>query len=524
VVVVVSRRLLDRPRTAAVCWVSYLLTGGEPVKRSALVLFTVCTACLLMPFAMAGVSVALPGIGTGLHAGLAPVQWVVNGYDLAFGSLMLAFGSLADLFGRRRIFTVGVATFAVASLLGALAGNVVLLDLARALAGAGAAATITSGSALLAEAFEGPARVRAFGVFGTVVGLGLAFGATLAGVLVDTFGWRSVFAVPAAVGGGLLLLTRALPESRNPAARRVDAGGTLTFTGALGLLIFALIEGPQTGWTRPEVVGGFAGFAALIVAFVAVERRAAEPMFDLALLRQRRFVGLCLAVMAFVAVFTPLAMDLPSYLIATGGIGARQAGGWMMMLGVPTLVLPAVAAYLTRWIPARHQVVATLLLSGGGAAWLTEIRPGGGAMAILGPLALIGTGIGISFGLLDNLAVSSVEPARAGMAAGMFNTTRIGGETIAIAVIGSLLVSFTASRLGDGGAADLLNQGDLTGAVARGVPASAAASAYTGALRTVCGLLAALCALAAPAVAALLREGRTTPEPRPAPVAERAVA
>jgi MFS family permease len=492
------------------------------VKRSALVLFTVCTACLLMPFAMAGVSVALPGIGTDLHAGLASIQWVVNGYDLAFGSLMLAFGSLADLFGRRRLFTVGVAAFAGASLLGALAGNIVLLDLARALAGAGAAATITSGSALLAEAFSGAARARAFGVFGTVVGLGLAFGATLAGVLVDTLGWRSVFAVPAAIGGGLLLLTRALPESRNPAARRVDAAGTLTFTGALGLLIFALIEGPQAGWARPEVVGGFAGFVALIVAFVVVERRAAEPMFDLALLAQRRFVGLCLAVTAFVAVFTPLAMDLPSYLIATDGIGARQAGVWMMMLGVPTLVFPAVAAGLTRWIPARHQVVAAILLAGCGAAWLTVIRPGGGALSVLGPLVLIGTGIGVSFGLLDNLAVSSVEPARAGMAAGMFNTTRIGGETIAIAVVGSLLVSLTASRLGDGGAADLLNQGDLAGAVARGVPAPAAAAAYTGALHTVSWLLAALCAIAAPVVAGLLREERTAAEPLPEPVASRA--
>lgn len=494
------------------------------MKRSALVLFTVCAACLLMPFSMAGVSVALPDIGTGLHAGLAPIQWVVNGYDLAFGSLMLAFGSLADLFGRRRLFTVGVATFAVASLLGALAGDIVLLDLARALAGAGAAATITSGSALMAEAFEGPARARAFGVFGTVVGLGLAFGATLAGVLVETLGWRSVFAVPAAVGGGLLVLTRFLPESRNPAARRVDRTGTLTFTGALGLLILALIEGPQAGWGAPVVIGGFAGFVLLIGAFVAVERRAAEPMFDLSLLTRRGFVGLCLAVMAFVAVFTPLAMDLPSYLIATHGVTARQAGVWMMMLGVPTLVMPAVAGYLTRWIPARHQVVAAIVLSGGGAAWLTVIRPGGGPATILGPLVLIGTGIGISFGLLDNLAVSSVEPARAGMAAGMFNTTRIGGETVAIAVVGSLLVSFTASRLGDGGAADLLNQGDLAGAVARGVPARTAEAAYTGAVHAVCWVLAALCALAAPAVAALLREGPAAPEPRAEAVRDRVAA
>ncbi len=495
------------------------------MKRRALVLFTVCIACLLMPFAMAGVSVALPDIGTGLHAGLAPVQWVVNGYDLAFGSLMLAFGSLADLFGRRRLFTLGVSLFAAASLLGALAGDIVLLDLARALAGAGAAATITSGSALMAEAFEGPARARAFGIFGTVIGLGLAFGATLAGVLVDALGWRSVFAVPALAGAALLPLTRLLPESRNPAARRVDRAGTFTFTAGLGLLIYALIEGPQAGWAHPVVLAAFAGFVLLMGAFVVVERRGAEPMFDLSLLAQRRFLGLCLAVMTFVTVFTPLAMDLPSYLIATDGIGPRLAGVWMMMLGVPTLIMPAVAGYLTRWVAARHQLVAAIAISGAGAAWLTVIRPGAGAIAVLGPLTLIGAGIGISFGLLDNLAVSSVEPARAGMAAGMFNTTRIGGETIAIAVVGSLLVSVTASRLGgDGSVANLLNQGDLAGAVARGVPARTAMAAYTGALRTVSWTLAALCAVTAPVVAALMRETGTATAPSTKPVTERAAA
>ena len=153
------------------------------MKRSnpLLVLFTVCAACLLMPFAMAGVSVALPEIATNLHSGLASEQWIVNGYDLTFGSLMLALGSLADLFGRRGLFTIGVAVFAASALAGALSTDILMLDVARALAGAGAAATLTSGSAMLANTFEGPARAKAFGAFGAVVGLGLAFGAPLAG-------------------------------------------------------------------------------------------------------------------------------------------------------------------------------------------------------------------------------------------------------------------------------------------------------------------------------------------------------
>jgi MFS family permease len=481
-----------------------------------LVLFTVCAACLLMPFAMAGVSVALPGIATNLHSGLASEQWIVNGYDLTFGSLMLALGSLADLFGRRRLFTIGVAVFAASALAGALSTDILMLDVARALAGAGAAATLTSGSAMLANTFEGPARAKAFGAFGAVVGLGLAFGAPLAGTLVNVFGWRSVFVAPAIVGAVILVLTRALPESRNPHARRVDWLGTATFTAALGLFILALVEGPQLGWGHPVVLAGFVGFAVLLAAFVAVEQRSAEPMFDLSLLAQRRFVGLCLAVVAFVGVFTPVAMQLPSYLMAVNDISAQRAGVLLLMLGVPTLIFPAVAGAATRWIPARHQLVAAIAFSGVGAAWLTVIHPHAAALTLLGPLALIGTGIGISFGLLDNLAVSSVEPHRAGMAAGMFNTTRIGGETIAIAVVGSLLVSFTSDRLtghtaNPGTVANLLNQGDMAKAAAgmtgRGHEAVAAA-AYTGALHTVAWILAAMCAVVVPVVAVLLREHR----------------
>ena len=262
------------------------------------------------------------------------------------------------------------------------------------------------------------------------------------------------------------------------------------------------------------VLAGFVGFAVLLAAFVAVEQRSAEPMFDLSLLAQRRFVGLCLAVVAFVGVFTPVAMQLPSYLMAVNDISAQRAGVLLLMLGVPTLIFPAVAGAATRWIPARHQLVAAIAFSGVGVAWLTVIHPHAAALTLLGPLALIGTGIGISFGLLDNLAVSSVEPHRAGMAAGMFNTTRIGGETIAIAVVGSLLVSFTSGRLTGhaakpGMVANLLNQGDMAKAAA-GLTGRAheavAAAAYTGALHTVAWILAAMCAVVVPVVAVLLRE------------------
>jgi Na+/melibiose symporter-like transporter len=482
-----------------------------------------------MPFSIAGVSVALPGIAAALHGGIAGVQWVINGYDVAFASLMLALGSLADILGRRRVFTIGVTLFAAGAAVCAFAPDMTLLNLARFVSGSGAAAALTAGSALLADVFTGAARARAFGLFGTSVGLGLTLSPTLAGLLVNALGWRSVFAVPAIIGAVAVGLTRLLPESRNPSARRVDWIGTATFTGALGLFVLALIEGPQTGWGSLPVVGGCTGFVLLMVVFVIAERKVASPMFDLRLLAQRRFLGLCLVTVGFVTAFTPLAVDLPSYFIAVNGIGALQAGMMLLLLGVPTLVFPTVAGYLTRWIAPRHQLVGAILLSGAGAVWLTMIHPGIALLQLAGPLGLIGAAIGISFGLLDAAAVSSVPAERAGMAAGMFNTTRLGGETIAIAVVGSLLVSLTSGRLAGSTpagvdphrTAGLPNAGELSTA---GVPtaaregfAAAATGAYTGALHTVCLVIAVVCVVAGVMAAMLLRERRTVPVTERAP-------
>ncbi|MFG1998858.1 MFS transporter [Spirillospora sp. NPDC048911] len=499
----------------------------EQRARPALVLGTVCAAVLAAPFGMVGVSVALPDLAADLHTGLAGTQWIINGYSLTFASTMLAFGSLADLFGRRRLFSIGVGLYVAASLACLLAGDIVLLNAARVLAGAGAAALVTGGSAMLAETFaEGPARARAFGVFGTVIGLGLTLAPTMAGALTSAYGWRAVFGLCVAISGTALALTPLLPESRNRAARRVDRLGTITFTGSLALFILALTEGPQAGWGRPVTLGAFAGSVGSMAAFVVVERRQADPMMDLSLLARPKFLGLCVTTAAMVTVFTPLAVGLPSYFIAVDGISARTAGIWLLFLGVPTLFFPVIAGYLTRWVAPRHQLVASIALGGAGAAWLTSVHPGGGPLGVAGPLVLIGTGVGLSFGLLDGLAVSSVEPERAGMAAGMFNTMRIGWETVSIAVVGTLLVSFTTSRLAGtasaavaarpGDAADLLNQGNMAGAAAN-VPAGPArvafvhdaAAAYTGALHLVAWIIAAVCALAVPAVALLMRDRRS---------------
>lgn len=503
-----------------------------PAGRPGPALATIALASILFPVSIAGAAVALPNISAGLHADLTSVQWVVNGYNITFAAFMLAMGSLADVIGRRKVFVGGTALFGGASLACALAGDIVVLDLARAAAGIGAAAALTSGSASLAHMFDGPARAKAFGVFGTAVGSGLAFGPFLCGVLNSNFGWRSVFLVPAVIGLVVAVSALAvLPESRNPDSGKVDIPGTVTFTGALFAIIFALVQGPQRGWGDGVVLGCFVVAAALLVAFVVVEKRQAKPMFDLSLLAQRRFASLCLAVVALVFAFSPLLVSLPSYLTAVDGLTSQQVGVKLMMLTVPTLIMPVITGYLARWVSTRLLVLSTVVFSGAGVAWLTVIGPGVGNWQVFPGFLLLGIGIGVCFGVMDGAAVSSVPAGRAGMAAGMYNTMRLGGETIGIAIVGTMLTGITGAKLAgqiDGfdtpyahdpqAVANMVNQGDLTTSARSVSPVAAqeqfraiVGDAYTSALHAAMWFLVVLCAVAAVGLIVLDRPEKPKP-------------
>ncbi|MCN0154253.1 MFS transporter [Salinispora arenicola] len=447
--------------------------------RPAVMLVAVLASTFALPLSLTGASVALPEIGRDLDADLAGVQWVVNGYNATFASCMLAAGALADLFGRRRLYATGVAVFAGAGLLAAGTDDILLLNLLRALAGVGAAAAATSAGALLAATFRGGAQARAFSVFGMAIGAGLAFGPSIAGVLIDVLGWRAVFAVPALAGVAVLLLVPWLPESRQPYAGRIDWGGTVTFTAALLLLIFGFVQGPEYGWDDPRIVAAFAATVAFFVAFVRVERSHPEPMFDLTLLANPRFVGICLAAATTVAVLVPLLVYLPSYLTTVIGLTPSAAGATLILLTAPTVVLPLIAGALTRWVSASTVIVVAVVAVALGAAWATVIAPTSGLADLAGPLLAIGLGIGLSIGLLDALAIGSVPPHRAATGAAVINTARLAGETVAIAVVGAVLASTTAGRLADPG--------------------------FTSGLRTVLWAMAGAAALSALTVAVLVR-------------------
>lgn len=514
-----------------------LMSTVPPVSttqpRQRLTLLAVCLAVLMVPVSLSGTSVALPAISQSLDADIGPLQWVVNGYNVTAASFMLAAGSLADIVGRRRMFVIGVGLFGVSSLACALAGNVYLLDIARALAGVGSASLLTAGTAILATTFNGEARTRAFALTGVVIGCGLAIGPTSSGWIIGLGGWRGIFLSQMVIALIVLTMVRFMSESRDPAAKGVDWAGTSTFTSALFVLTIAVAEGAQLGWTSPAMLGLLILFLVLIAAFVLAERRRVRPMFDVTLFRQPRFVALCMLPVIFSFGFVGFVVLVPSYLIGANGRSSGEAGLAMLLLTGPVLVVPLLAAKFLRWgMSSRVLLTLSLLVTTVGVAWLTVIHPSMGWGALIGPMLTIGVGQGLSSGLMDGAAISAVPPERAGMAAGMFNTMRLAGEAVAIAAMGGVLVSLIRNSL-NGGFADFQdktqkNVEQLANSVASGnadaaassVPASDRtafvgylADGYTDAMHIMLWSVAALCAVSTVVAYFLLAE-------RPAPVRE----
>lgn len=483
--------------------------------RPGLTLATVSAAIVLVPVTATGASVVLPDVSTTLGTSLSWAQWVVNAFFLTFAGFMAISGSLADLTGRRRIFAGGVALFCTAMLVATFAPSIGVLVAARVIAGMGAAAATTGGSALLAQAFEGTARTRAFSVFGTAIGLGLAFGPLIAGVLVTAGGWRLFFGVAAAVRLPVLALCPLLTESSDAHPAGPDWAGAATFTGSLLLFVLAMVEGPALGWDHPVILAAIVVCVLLLGVFIAVERRKERPMIDVSLFTEPRFVAICAMPILLAFGFVALLIVLPPYFMAVNGISAQAAGLLLVLLTGPTLVVPVLIGAVAHRIPRRAVLVLIMLLVAAGTAWLTVVRPHASIGEIAGPLLVTGIGFGVSLAILDGAAVSSVEPARAGMAAGVFNTMRLTGEAIAIAALGAVLTAVTQARLtdsvGTGQASDItakLLQGDMNGAVPGGEDAArtTAATAYTDALHVGLWAIAALSLLGVIVVGLLARE------------------
>nr|WP_244316125.1 MFS transporter [Streptomyces albidochromogenes] len=420
---------------------------------------------LTLPMSMSGTTIALPEIGRDLDASGASLQWVVTGYFLTASVFMMVAGSLGDLFGRRKVYAGGAALYTAGTLVAFTAQSVLVLDAARTLSGVGAAGVMAGGGAILATAFEGPARTRVFATVGTVAGIGIAVGPTVSGSLVGAFGWRTTFLVFGVAGLVVISATFLMAESRATTRPRVDTAGAVTFVAALGMVMFALTQGGQAGWTGPRVLVPLLGGAALLALFVRVERRAAHPMLDLALLRDRRFMGWIVGATSVAVGSSGVMIFFPTYLQGANGLSAGDAGLVMLMMTAPVFVVPQIGARLVnRGVPPRHLIVTALLLSAAGNALLVLVlRPGVGAAALAAPLIVLGVAGGLALGMVDAQAMSMVDQENVGMASGLLHTIRAGSNSLMLAVFGAALIALVRTRVGDAALAADVAAGKLSG-------------------------------------------------------------
>lgn len=495
------------------------LTTIPDAARKLLVLLAVCLAASAMPLTFTGPAVALPAIGHALGGSPIALNWVTNAFMLAFGSSLMATGSLADSYGRKRVFLAGIASFALISLGLAAAPNMMWFDLLRAAQGIAAAAAFSGGMASLAQEFDGPSRIRAFSFVGTSFGIGLAFGPIASGLMIEAFGWPTIFFLVTALAVLALGLGACfLRESRDPDATGLDWPGAISFTAALSVFTYGVLQAPESGWADPFVGTLLASGVLIFIAFCVIQHHTARPMLDLSLFRYPRFVGVQLLAAAPAYAFVVLLILLPIRFIGIEGANEVAAGRMMIALSAPLLFLPIAAGLLTRWFSPATICGTGLLVSAGGLIWLSLVPAGAATIAVLAPMAMIGVGISLPWGLMDGLAVSVVPKERAGMATGIFSTTRVAGEGIALAAVSAILSAMTASHLTADAAisgpeamvaAQRIVTGDLAGAASMlpWIGRAALIDGYAGAFAALLLVLAAITVLTA--VIVFLFLGRT---------------
>ncbi|MFJ8476878.1 MFS transporter [Kitasatospora sp. NPDC094011] len=478
-------------------------------------------ASVMLPFSVTGAAVALPNAAAQLGSSVGAAQWMLNAFNLTFAALPLAAGGLADRLGRRRVLLAGIALVGAMSLLVALAPSMALVDAARAVQGCGAAAVLAAGAAVLAHATTGRRRQLAFGILGTSFGTGLAVGPLLAGALVEAAGWRSVFLLVAALAVPAWLCATRAPESRNPAPPALDLAGSVSFTAALGCLSFAFVRAGSAGWSAPDTLVLLAAAVALLGLFTAVElRRADRAMFDVRLFGRPEFVVVVCQPFTVTLGFVVLLVYLPAYLQGVGGRSALASGLLLLPMTAPVLLLPLVAGRLAARTSVRAVLTAASALIVLGALLLTTLRGDGPWWALALPLTPFGAGVGLAFGVMDNAAVSTVPVENAGAAAGVFNTMRITGESVAVSGAAALLTTLVAARLGGSGlpsdAATRIAGQAVQGQVVEAQHA-ALAEGFTGALHTLGLILAALSTLGAVLTYLALAPGRAAARPGESP-------
>lgn len=399
------------------------------------------------------VNIALPVLGEQLHMDTVMLAWVITAYVLAFGGLLLLGGRLADRYGHRRVFVIGVVAFVVASALAGLSISSEMLLAARALQGVGAALLAPAALALVTQLFpEKGDRAKALGIWGAVAGIGSAAGVLLGGVLTSAFGWQSVFFVNVPVGVVVVVAIPLLLSADVLAARaRLDVPGAVTITGALVAAVGSLSALEQLGIAHPLTIVLAVASVLLAVGFVLIERRTAEPLVPLGIFRNRNLTVGNIVILLVGAAMVGLFFALSVFMQAVLGYDALTAGLTQLPLAGALVVAAGLAPTLLTRFGTRATLIAGLLLLSGGLVWLS-FAPSTADFAthLLGPSIVIGASLGLAFIAATTLSVDGVEGGEAGLAGGLVNTSQQIGGALGLAVLATLAASRSQLLLGEG--------------------------------------------------------------------------
>ncbi|OIQ89456.1 putative MFS-type transporter EfpA [mine drainage metagenome] len=417
----------------------------RPSGHHPLALVVIAAAQLMVMLDLTIVNIALPAMQRELHFSATNLTWVIDAYVLVFGGLLLFGGRTGDLFGRRRMFVVGVALFTVASLAGGLATTQVLLIAARVMQGAGAAIASPTALALVATTFkEGAERNRAMAVYAAMSAAGGALGLLVGGILVEIASWRWVMFVNVPIGVAVLTLTPlTLPPGRGTRGR-LDTSGALAVSAGMALLVYGLVRAPSSGWADPGTVMSFALAAVLLVAFVAIERASTAPLLPLAFLRDRNRAGGYAVMLLLGAAMLSLIFFLTQFM--QDGLHYTPIAAGVAYLPIPVAVATTslVVARLVRQVGTRPFLILGPALVTVGLMWVSGVNASSDYLRIFGPLVTVGVGMGLSFVPLTLNAITSVPRHESGLASALLNTSQQIGGSLGLAAL--VTASTTVSR------------------------------------------------------------------------------
>ncbi|MGA4799157.1 MFS transporter [Streptomyces lavendulocolor] len=433
----------DRARTA---------TGpSRPAARTWAVLLAACAGQFLVVLDVSVVNVALPSMRADLGLSAVGLQWVLNAYSIAFAGFMLLGGRAADLFGRKRMFLVGLGLFTAASVAGGLAEQGWQLLAARAAQGLGAAVLAPATLTIVTGAVPpGPARTRAIATWSAVGAAGGAAGGLVGGVLTDLLSWRWVLLINVPVG--VLVLAGAavwIRESRTKGGRRLDLPGAVLVTGGLAAVAYGIVQTEQAGWGAPSTLWPLLGGVALLAAFVAVEARAKAPLMPLKVFRSRAVTAANVSMVVNGSASFGMWFFMTVYAQNVLGYTPLQAGLALVPSSVSVIVGSKLAPRLMVTTGARNLAVIGTLVAATGFGWQSLMEADGTYVTtILGPGVLMMAGMGLAITPLASLATSGAAPGDAGLVSGLVNTSRTMGGALGLAVLSTVAAARTAGGTG----------------------------------------------------------------------------